>query len=120
MPKIDKVKWGNAWVDGQKYHQALIIGGKVISREVDKLKQEHGTDHLVADWEQKMLLSENPEVILVAHGWSGVLKVGEEFRNEVKSRKIELKIVPTPKVVKEYNRLVKEGKRVNALIHTTC
>jgi hypothetical protein len=74
----------------------------------------------VADWEQKLLLSEDPEVILIASGWSGILKVDEEFKNKVEKKGVELRVVLTPKIVEEYNRLVAEGKRVNCLIHTTC
>ena len=120
MPKIDAVNWGKVKIEGRDYWQVLIIGDKVIPREVEKVKGKYGTDHLIADWEEELLFSENPEVILIANGWSGVLKTSQ--KSKVKSQKlgIELKVVLTPKVVTEYNRLVNQGKRVNALIHTTC
>jgi len=120
MAKIDKVSWAKVKIDGKDYWQVLVIGEKVVPREVEKVKREHGTDHAMADWEQKLLLSNNPEVILIANGWSGVLKVGEEFAKKVEEAGAELRIVLTPRVVKEYNQLVEEGKKVNALIHTTC
>lgn len=120
MPKIEEASWAKAKIDGQDYWQVLLIGEKIIPREVEKVKQEYGTDHVVADWEQKLLLSGNPEVVLVASGWTGLLRVDDEFKKKVEDAGIELRVVLTPRVVKEYNRLVKEGKRVNALIHTTC
>jgi len=120
MPKIDKVSWAKAKIDGQDYWQVLIIGEKTILREVERVKEEYGTDHVVADWEQKLLLSGNPEVVLIASGWSGVLKVNEKFKNQISKLGIKLRLVLTPRVVKEYNQLITEGKRVNALIHTTC
>lgn len=120
MPKIEKVSWAKVKIRGKDYWQVLVIGEQIVPREVERVKQEYGTDHVVADWEQKMLLSENPEVILIASGWSGVLKVNEKFKNQISKLGIGLRVVLTPRVAKEYNRLTKEGKRINALIHTTC
>ena len=120
MPKIEKVSWGKVKVDGQEYHQVLIIGNEVLERESDKLHRLFGTTHVIGDWEKKKLFSSNPEIILIAAGWSGLVKIDEEFRNKLKEKEIELQTVLTPKVIKRYNQLVQEGKRVNALIHTTC
>lgn len=120
MVKIEKVSWARVKIDGQNFWQVLIVGERIIPREVERVKKEYGTDHVVADWEQKLLLSGNPEVILIASGWSGVLKVNEKFKNQISKLGIELRVVLTPRVGKEYNRLIEEGKRVNALIHTTC
>jgi len=120
MLKIESLIWANVKIDGQDFWQVLVINEKLVPREVERVKKEYGTDHVVADWEQELLLSENPEVILVANGWSGLLRVGEDFKKKAKKAGIELRVVLTPKVVEEYNQLIKEGKKVNALIHTTC
>jgi len=120
MPKIEKVSWGNVKVDGKTYHQALIIGDKVLERESNKLHDLFGTTHRLGDWEKEKLLSGNPEIILIATGWSGLVKIDDDFKNKLKEKEIELQTVLTPKVVEHYNQLVKEGKRVNTLIHTTC
>lgn len=113
MPKIDKVSWGKVKVDGKNYSQVLIIGDQVYERNSEKLHQLFRTSHEIADWEQKLLLSKNPEVILIATGWNGVLKVDGILKEKAK-------ILKTPQMVKEYNHLVKQGIKVNALIHTTC
>lgn len=120
MPKIDKVSWGKVKIDGKNHSQVLIIGDQVYERDSEKLHQLFRTSHEIADWEQKLLLSKNPEVILIATGWNGVLKVNEKFKNQILKLGIELRAVLTPKAIDEYNRLVDEGKKVNALIHTTC
>lgn len=120
MAKIEKVSWGKVKIDGQDFWQVLVIGKKVVPREVERVKQEYGTDHVVASWEQELLLSENPEIILIANGWSGVLRVDEGFKKKIENTGVELRLVLTPKVVEEYNQLVEKEKRVNALIHTTC
>lgn len=120
MPKIESLTWANVKIGGQGFWQVLVIGERLVPRDVERVKKEYGTDHVVADWEQELLLSENPEVILVANGWSGILKVGQDFKEKAKKAGTELRVVLTPKAAEEYNQLIKDGKRVNALIHTTC
>ena len=120
MPKIDKVSWGKITVDGRGYHQVLIIGDEVLERKSDKLHHLFGTTHQIADWEKNKLISRHPEIVLIGSGWSGLVKIEQEFEDKLKKEGVELRTVLTPRIVKEYNRLVGEGKRVNALVHTTC
>ena len=120
MVKIDSVSWGKVRVNSKDYHQVLIIGDEVIERDKEKLETLFGTTHKIGNWEQEKLLSNKPDVILIASGWSGILKVEEEFKNRISKLGIELKVVLTPRVAREYSQLVNQGKRVNCLIHTTC
>jgi len=120
MLKIDCVEWGEIWVDGKQYHQVLIVGKKVFERDSEKLHQLFGTTHKIGGWEEKMLLGGKPEVIIIGNGWDEVLQVNEDFKFKIENLGIDLRILRTPEAVEEYNQLVKEGKKVNALIHTTC
>lgn len=120
MIKIDSVSWGKIKVDGKEYHQALIICDKVFERDKPKLEALFGTTHQIGDWERELLLSGKPEIILIASGFNGVLKVKDDLRLMINDLGIKLITDLTPKAVAEYNRLVAKGKRVNALIHTTC
>lgn len=120
MVKIDKVIWGKVKVNGQEHQQVLIVGDQVMERETDKLHRLFKTTHQIGDWERELLMSQKPDVILIANGWSGVLKVSEDFKKKLSDQKIELKIVLTSKVADEYEKLLQAGKRVNVLIHTTC
>ncbi len=120
MIQIDKVEWGKIVVDNREYRQVLIIGDEVFERDSEKLHQLFKTTHRIGDWEEKKLFSNQPEVIVIGTGFDGVLEVREEIKVKSAELGIELKILKTPQVIDEYNQLVKEGKRVNALIHTTC
>lgn len=120
MPKIEKLSWGKVKVDGQTYHQVLLVGDEVVERDKPKLENLFGTTHQIGEWERCQLLSGKPEIILIASGWSGLLKVSQKLKVESQKLGIELRTILTPRIVTEYNRLVGEGKRVNALIHTTC
>jgi hypothetical protein len=116
--KINKVFWGGVKVDGQDYHQVIIYGGKVEERDRDKLESIFGTTHRIGEWEIRKLKEGSPEVIMVASGFDGVLKVSDEDKK--KFGEVDLRVLKSEEAIREYNRLVEEGKKVNILVHTTC
>jgi hypothetical protein len=120
MIKIDSVEWKKIVVDGREYQQVLIASDQVLERDSEKLHRLFETTHKMGDWEIEALLSSKPEIIVVGDGFDGVLAVGEKFKAQSEKLGIELKILKTPQAVEEFNRLSEAGKRVNAMIHTTC
>jgi len=130
MSKIDQVEWAKIIIEGKEYSQVLLVGNEVIERDSATLHQLFGTTHKMSDFEIERLLEGEPEIIIVGNGWDGALEINEKLKMKISSfakasedRKklgIELKVLRTPEAVEEYNRLEEEGKRVNALIHTTC
>ncbi len=120
MPNIDEIKFGSVKIDGKKYHQVLIVGDNIKERESEKLHELFGTSHKIGDWEQATLLESNPEVILIADGFQGALAVEPAVMEKFKKSGAEILTLHSPAAIHKYNDLIKQGKRVNALIHTTC
>jgi hypothetical protein len=120
MIKIDSVEWKKIVVDGEEYQQVLIVGDQVLERDSEKLHRLFDTTHKMGDWEIETLLSNKPEIIVIGNGFDGVLSVNEKFREQSSKLGIELRILKTPAAAEEFNRLSEAGKKVNALIHTTC
>lgn len=128
MPHIDSAKFGKVKIDGKEYNQVLIIGNRVMERDYEKLKKLFDTSHKIGDWEIEELLKENPEIIVVATGQDGLLEVEKELIEKMSAqggpatggRGIEVISAKTPEAIEIYNEKIKAGKRVNALIHTTC
>jgi hypothetical protein len=120
MPHIDSTKFGEITIDGKKYHQVLIIGNLVVERDYKKLEELFGTSHQIGEWEVEDLLKENPEIIIVGTGQDGAMEVDRDFSEKVKNENIGLITAITPEALKIYNEKISAGKRVNALIHTTC
>ncbi|HUV72143.1 MAG TPA: MTH938/NDUFAF3 family protein [Clostridia bacterium] len=120
MINIDQVDWGELKVSGKEYSQVLVVGNQVIERQEEKLRRLFGTTHKMGGWEMEELLSSKPEIIIIGNGFDGVLEVSKKLRAESEKLGIELKVLKTPAAVGEFNQLVGKGKRVNALIHTTC
>jgi len=120
MPYINSTKFGEVVIDNKRYNQVLIIGGSVIERDYKKLEELFGTSHKIGGWEIEDLLKENPEIIIIGTGQDGMMEVDEDILEDLKKRNIEVITEITPEAIKIYNGKVKAGKRVNALIHTTC
>lgn len=127
MPHIDEIKFGSVKIDGKSYHQVLIIGNEILERESEKLHELFGTSHKIGDWEQETLLKDNPEVILIADGFQGALEVEPAVMEKLQKSGAETRlparqvlVLHSPAAAIKYNELLKQGKRVNALIHTTC
>lgn len=120
MPYINSTEFGSITIDDKKYHQVLIIGNSVLERDYPKLEKLFGTSHKIGEWEIEKLLEENPEFILIGRGQSGAMKVNKEILEKLKEGGAEVIVDITPKIIEVYNEKIKEGKKVNALIHTTC
>jgi len=120
MPHVDSTKFGEIIIDNKRYGQVLIIGDSVKERDAEKLTALFGTTHKIGDWETKSLLEENPEVIIIGTGQDGMLEVDKNFLARTAAGGREVITTVTPEAVKLYNEKAAAGKRVNALIHTTC
>lgn len=124
MPYINSTRFGEIVIDNKNYHQVLIIGDKIEERDTNKLKELFDTSHGIGEWEVERLISNGPEIIIIGTGQSGAMAAPRlsDFQNRDggKGKNLELIIDTTPKIIRIYNDQVKLGKRVNALIHTTC
>ncbi|WP_456435992.1 Mth938-like domain-containing protein [Methanopyrus sp.] len=118
---------GFGWVEygGERYNYDVYVTteGKVHRREKGLSRSKFGTSHNLAADELRRLLElcdEEPEIIVVGTGQSGVLSVTDEAREFCEERGMELVEAPTPEAIERYNELKDEGKKVAAVIHTTC
>lgn len=75
---------------------------------------------MIGDWEVEKLLSNKPEIIIIGTGTAGDLRITPEIRKKFEKAGSELITETTPVAIEEYHSLVKMGKKVNVLIHSTC
>ncbi len=71
--------------------------------------------HFVGFAEIEPLLRERPDVLIIGIGYDNMVQVEEEI-----AALPDVEILPTPQAVRRYNELRGEGKRVAAIIHSTC
>jgi len=115
-----KIKWGKITSNNNEYHDVLISNGVIEERDYNRLKEEFGTSHKIGDWEIDKLIQYNPDVIIIGTGYFGAVEVPNELKDRIQKNKFELKFLKSPAAIKEYNSLLSKGKKVNALIHSTC
>ncbi|MDD3648036.1 MAG: MTH938/NDUFAF3 family protein [Candidatus Dojkabacteria bacterium] len=118
--KIDKISWGKIKIGDDEYHDVLVSGNSAQERDYPKLQEFFGTSHEIGKWEVDELFNNNPDIIIIGTGWAGVVKIPSGIEDEADKKGINFRKYKSPKAVKEFNRAVGEGKRVNALIHSTC
>ncbi len=73
--------------------------------------------HFVGFAEIEPLLREKPDVLIIGTGYDNMVQVEEEI---LAMSAVQVLPLPTPQAVRRYNELRREGKRVAAIIHSTC
>ncbi len=113
MVRIDSTSFGEVVVDGKTYYSDVTVwwDGKVEFR--NKL-------HVFSMKEFTKIMEKGPESIVLGTGQHGVVKVPDEVTEAAEEKKIDLFIDTSPKAVQIFNSFVTEGKRVVAVIHSTC
>jgi len=118
-PIIGENRWGEIEVDqmGQFRDVKLWPGG---GREWDW--EETGTRHEpgIQPADVLELLEGDPEVVVLSRGRELRLHTCQETFELLDARGVTVVQEETSAAIEEYNRLAQTGRRVAALIHTTC
>lgn len=112
MAKIDSSSFGSITIDGKTYdHDVYILPpGKV---------EERRGNHIISKDQVEYVLKENPEVVVIGKGTSGIASLSEEARALLEEKGIEIIEANIPEIKDKFNEL-SETKRVAAIIHVTC
>jgi hypothetical protein len=112
-------RWGEIDVDqlGRFKDVKLWPGG---GREWDW--EETGTRHEpgIQPADVMELLEGDPEVVVLSRGRELRLQTCDETFELLRARNIDVVQEETSAAITEYNRLASRGRRVAALIHSTC
>lgn len=65
------------------------------------------------------VLKENPEVVVIGKGTSGMASLSDDSKALLEERGIEIIEADTPEIRDKFNEISKT-KRVAAIIHVTC
>lgn len=111
---IDSYDFGRIVINGRRYTTDLIV---FPDRVKDGWWRKEGHTLHIEDLGEAV--RDNPKVVVVGTGYSGLMKVPAETKGYVKSKGIELIAQRTAEACKTFNRLVK-SKKVVAALHLTC
>ncbi len=102
-------------VDGQTYHQDLIIiRGQVRANWWRKQGHRLDPDDI------KDVVHARPQILVVGTGYAGNMHVPDITRNALSKHHINIISEITSEATKIYNQLVSEGKDVAGAFHLTC
>ena len=119
---ITDLTWGNMEVsiDGEKqvFKDCKIWPGGAREWRWDETGTHHSPGIQPADIEE--ILSQDVDVIVLGSGQLGRLGVSIETDDLLRKRGISYHIEKTQKAVTLFNELVRKGKRVGGVFHSTC
>ena len=112
MAKISSSRFGSITIDNVTYdHDVYVLpSGKV---------EQRGYGHSFTRDQVEYVLKENPNIIVIGKGTSGLASLTSEARALLENKGIEIIEAETPDIKGKFNKL-SETKRVAAIIHVTC
>jgi hypothetical protein len=111
---IDSYQFGQIVISGQKYTSDVIIFP-------DRVKKNwwRKSGHELCPDDIAEVLAENPEVLVVGTGASGLVKVLPQVTQSLEAQGIKLIAQPTSEACNTYNQLC-QSQKVVAALHLTC
>lgn len=112
---IDEYKFGSITIDGKTYNHDVEV-----RPEGEVLSWQRKESHIIDASEVKRAIEQNPEVIIIGTGESGIAEVIEGAEKEIKSKGIELVVEKTGTATEIFNRNLDCKRKVIGLFHLTC
>jgi hypothetical protein len=112
--KIEHYSFGKITIDGKTFTSDLIIYPNRINHSWWRKE-----GHLLQIDDLQEVLNEDPEIIVIGTGYSGIMKVNKDVILHFKSRGIKVIVEKTPEAAKIYNELSPLKKTI-ACLHLTC
>jgi hypothetical protein len=113
--RIEDYQFGRIVIDGKIYTSDVIIFPDRVMRN---WRREEG--HFLSPADLWDVVKEEPDVLVVGTGNSGMMWVSPKTRRYLMERGIRLVEERTREACKTYNHLSSSGKKVVAALHLTC
>lgn len=111
---IDKYSFGRFSFGGKEYASDVIIHGDNVT------SWWRVTGHSVVREDIENLVAEEPAVIVIGTGSSGLMVVPPDTRRFIEDNGIQVIAEETAKAVESFNKLLAGGTDVAMAMHLTC
>ena len=122
---IERFSWGRFVICGKEHSEngGQILGAgkdiRVIGKDVTEWKEREG--HRLAPAMITGVYDQRIDVLVIGLGVEKALRCPGKVKKSIRKHGIDKVILrSTPKACREYNRLLRKGKRVALLAHGTC
>lgn len=112
--QIEEFKFGSFRIDGMTYLSDIKIIDKRIKYWAGRTRYDIELSQL------KDLLVPMPELVIIGTGAAGLMKVPIDVKMFFMNNRIPIIIEKTDAACKEFNKAMKAGKKVHALLVSTC
>lgn len=112
---IDSYQFGQIVIDGTSYNSDLIIINDTV--QANWWRQQ---GHLLSPKDMESVIAARPSSVIIGCGESALMVVSNETRQVFKENDIQLEAMNTPKAVRRFNELSKQGQNVAAAFHLSC
>jgi hypothetical protein len=118
-PGIERTEFGSITVNGITYKHDIIIrlDKKVKKRKKKLSKAIYGTSHILSLDEARYIYENGAERLIIGTGQYGRVELSDEAADYFKKKKCFVELYPTPKAVKNWNKV--KGAIIG-LFHVTC
>ncbi|MEJ2628136.1 MAG: MTH938/NDUFAF3 family protein [bacterium] len=113
---IEQYDFGKIVIDGISYTNDVIICPDQVRGDWWR-KSGH---YLQIEDIQKVILEEEPEIVIIGTGKFGVMKVSPEVKKYLADQGIDYVITSSGKAVKMYNKKREKTDRIIGAFHLTC
>jgi hypothetical protein len=111
---IDSYKFGEFIIKGKTYKCNVELVGETVK------EHRHLDNHELNLDDFTDLINAKPEIIIIGTGAYGVVKPPKEILEFIEKQGIKVIVEKTGTACKTYDSLLKQGKKVAALMHNTC
>ncbi len=121
QPLIEQIKWGEITVKNNgntiTYRDVKLWPNHSREWNWKETGTRHNPDIQIADIQE---LIDKVDVVILTRGIDLVLQVPQETIDYAKQQGKEVHVGQTEDMVKLYNKLVEQGKKVGGVFHSTC
>jgi len=119
---IERFEWGTFVIAGKRHGEGGQRVGKdvrVIGSKVSEWKERKG--HVLTPAMVTCVYDRGIDTLVIGVGVYGALECPSDVKAAIADHGIsDLRILPTPAACREYNALVRAGRKVALLAHGTC
>jgi len=116
MTEIEHYSFGKICIDGNEYHDdVIILHGKVIS---PWWRKDGG--HVFSPGDLKPLVKAKPKTLVLGLGSVGMVDITPATEQTLEKAGIRVIKARTAKAVEKFNKLAQQGESVAAALHLTC
>ena len=121
-PIITEIKWGQTTVSfpngqTQVFKDVRLWPGNAQEWNWSKTGTQHNPGTQIADFKD---FFDTIDVLVLSQGMDEILQIHPDTIEFLEKSDKEYHIAQTEKAVEIYNKLARSGKKVGALIHSTC